>query len=77
QLRDGLRYVRGTPGLLGPLVLMTVSGLLAYEWTVTLPLFARDTFGGDAQVVGLMFTAMGAGAVAGGLAVAGTLRATT
>lgn len=77
QLRDGLRYVRGEPSLLGPLVLMTVSGLLAYEWTVTLPMFARDTFGGDAQVVGLMFTAMGAGAIVGGLAVAGTLRATT
>jgi predicted MFS family arabinose efflux permease len=77
QLREGLRYVRGEPGLLGPIVLMAVSGLLAYEWMVTIPLFARNTFDGDATVVGLMFTAMGAGAVVGGLAVAGSLRATT
>lgn len=76
QLRAGLRYVRHQPDLLGPLVLMTVSGLLAYEWIVTIPLFARHTFDGDAQVVGLMFTVMGAGAVIGGLVVAGTLRAT-
>lgn len=73
QLREGLRYVRRTPHLLGPLLLMTVAGLLAYEWTVTLPLLARNAFEGDAQVLGLMFSAMGVGAVAGGLVVAGRL----
>lgn len=77
QLREGLRYVSREPGLLAPLLLLTVTGLLAYEWVVTLPLLAHDTFGGDAQVVGFMFTAMGTGAVIGGLAVAGTLQATT
>lgn len=77
QLREGLRYVSGEPGLLGPLVLLTVTGLFAYEWVVTLPLLAHDTFGGNAQVAGFMFTAMGAGAVIGGLVVAGTLQATT
>ena len=76
QLREGLRYLRDTPELKGPLILMTVTGLLAYEWTVSLPLLAHDTFGGDASVVGLFFTAMGAGAVFGGLAMAGALRAT-
>ena len=77
QLREGLRYLRRTPELKGPLVLMAVTGLLAYEWTVSLPLLAHDTFGGDASVVGLFFTAMGAGAIVGGLAAAGWLRATT
>lgn len=77
QLREGLRYVASKPGLLGPLVLMTVSGLLAYEWTVTLPLLARDTFGGDARIAGFVFSAMGIGAVVGGLALASLLHATT
>lgn len=77
QLREGVRYLRRNPELKGPLVLMAVTGMLAYEWTVTLPLLAHDTFGGDASVVGLFFTAMGAGAVIGGLAAAGALRATT
>ena len=77
QLREGLRYVRGRPDLLAPLALMTVTGLLAYEWTVILPLLARDTFDGGADAVGLTFTAMGAGAIVGGLALAGVLKATT
>lgn len=75
QLSEGLRYVRNTPELAGPLFLMAVSGTLAYEWTVTLPLLARYTFGGNAQTYGLMFSTMGAGAVVGGLFVAGWVKA--
>lgn len=74
QLREGLRYVRRTPELLGPLVLMTISGTLAYEWNVSLPLLARDAFNGDAQTFALLFSAMGIGAVVGGLIVASTLK---
>jgi MFS family permease len=77
QLREGLQYVRSQPRLLGPLLLLTVTGLLAWEWTVTLPLLARDVFNGDAQTVSAMFIAMGAGAIIGVLTIAGSLRATT
>lgn len=77
QLREGFRYVRHRPDLLAPLVLLAVTGLLAWEWTVTLPLFARETFDGDAGTVGWMFGAMGAGAILGALAIAGSLKATT
>jgi len=73
QLRDGLRHVRETPGLVTPLIIMTLSGLVAYEWTTTLPLFARDAFGGGAETFGLMFSAMGIGAVLGGLVIAGSM----
>jgi predicted MFS family arabinose efflux permease len=76
QLREGLRHVRSNPRLLGPLLLLTVTGLLAWEWTVTLPILARDVFRGDAQVVSAMFVAMGSGAVIGVLAIAGILKAT-
>ena len=76
QLREGLRYVRHEPVILGPLLLMAVSGMLAYEWIVTLPLLARETFGGGADVAGLMFTSMGCGAILGGLAIAGWIQAT-
>ncbi|MDQ7907395.1 MFS transporter [Phytohabitans sp. ZYX-F-186] len=75
QIREGLRYVRRTPALLGPLVLMAVAGTLAYEWQVTLPLLAHDTFDADPRVFGLLYSAMGMGAVVGGLALAGLLRA--
>lgn len=77
QLRAGLRHVRSNPRLLGPLLLLTVTGLIAWEWTVTLPLLARDVFRGDAQVVSALFIAMGSGAIIGVLAIAGILKATT
>jgi MFS family permease len=77
QLREGFRYVRRTPELLGLLVLMTVSGMLAYEWTVSLPLLAREAFNGDAQTFALLLSSMGLGAVVGGLVVASTLQAST
>ena len=75
QVRAGFRYVRGRPVLFGPLLLLAITGLLAWEWTVTIPLFARDALDGDAQTVGWLFTAMGAGAIVGALLIASSLRA--
>jgi MFS family permease len=78
QLREGLRYVRATPGLLVPLLMMAVVGTLTYEFQVILPLLARFTFGGDAATFSAMTACMGAGAVIGGLitAAAGRRRPT-
>lgn len=70
QLMEGLRYVRRTPEVLVPLVMMAVAGTLAYEFHVTLPLLARFTFEGNAGTYGLMSVLMGTGAVIGGLATA-------
>lgn len=78
QLRDGLRYVRSTPSLLTPLLMMAVIGTLTYEFQVVLPLLARFTFGGDAGTYSAMTACMGVGAVVGGLltAAAGRRRPT-
>ncbi|WKZ81799.1 MAG: MFS transporter [Acidimicrobiia bacterium] len=70
QLREGLRYVRATPEVLVPLVMMAVVGTLAYEFQVVLPLLARFTFGGDAGTYSTLSMLMGVGAVVGGLATA-------
>ena len=67
QLREGLRYVASTPALAVPLAMMAVIGALAYEFQVVLPIVARETFGGGAEVYGFLTAAMGAGAVIGGL----------
>jgi MFS family permease len=67
QVRDGFRYVRQTPELLVPLVMMAVVGTLAYEFQVVLPLMAKYVFGAGAGAYGAMSSAMGAGAVVGGL----------
>jgi MFS family permease len=74
QLRQGLRYVRGAPGLLAPLLMMALAGTLAYEFQVSLPLLARVSLHGGASTYGFLTAAMGIGAVAGGLIVAGLAR---
>ena len=71
QIMQGLRYVRGTPELLIPLVMIAVIGALAWEFPVSLPLMASKVFGGGAAAYGVMASVMGAGAVAGGLVAAG------
>jgi MFS family permease len=70
QLREGLGYVRNNPKLAIPLLMMALVGCLAYEFQVTLPVLAKQTFGGDASTYGFMTAAMGIGAVVGGLYVA-------
>ena len=67
QIREGLRYVRGTPELLIPLIMITVVGTLAWEFQVSLPLMARYVFHGGAGTYGTMLSFMGAGAVLGGI----------
>jgi MFS family permease len=68
QLRSALRYVRATPALLIPLVLMAVIGTLSYNFQTLLPLLARFTFHGNAGTYAALTTAMGVGAVIGALA---------
>lgn len=70
QLREGLRYVRRTPELAIPLLMMALVGTLAYEFQVTLPVLARKGLHVGAAGYGLMTASMGFGAVAGGLLVA-------
>jgi len=67
QVRQGLRYVRSTPELLIPLLMIAVVGTLAWEFQVTLPLMASKIFHGGAAAYGVMASVMGAGAVVGGL----------
>jgi MFS family permease len=67
QVREGLRYVRSTPELIVPLVMIAVIGTLAWEFPVTLPLMARNIFHGGAGAYGVMASVMGVGAVIGGL----------
>jgi MFS family permease len=70
QLRDGLAYAARTTEIAVPLVMMSLVGMLAYEFQVSLPVFATRTFHGGSEAYGFMTAAMGIGAVAGGLVTA-------
>lgn len=67
QLREGLRYAAATPTIAIPLAMMSLVGLLAYEFQVSLPVFVERTFHGGSVSFGLITSAMGVGAVVGGL----------
>jgi MFS family permease len=75
-LREGLVYAWRVEEIRSSLLLMAVVGALAFNFSVLIPLLARFTFDGGAQVYGVLFSLMGLGAVVGGLAVAGRNRAT-
>jgi MFS family permease len=70
QLREGLRYVRNTPELAVPLLMMAAVGCLTYEFQVSLPVMASRGLHVGSTGFGFMTAAMGLGAVLGGLLVA-------
>ncbi len=70
QLREGLRYVRSTPALAMPLLMMGIVGCLTYEFQVSLPVMASRGLHVGPAGFGFMTAAMGVGAIVGGLRVA-------
>ena len=67
QLRAGFRYARATPAIYVPLLMIAAIGTFTYEFEVSLPLFARDTWHGSSTTCSWLIGAFGVGAVAGGL----------
>lgn len=67
ELLAGFRYVRRTRLIRNILVMMAVVGTFAYEFQVSLPILAEQTFGTGAEGYATLLAAFGAGVVAGGL----------
>ncbi len=74
QLRAGLRYAAGVPAILRPLLMMALVGTFTFEFEVSLPLLAENTFRGTATTYSWLIGALGAGAVVGGLYAARSAR---
>jgi MFS family permease len=68
-VREGLRYARGRQQLWLPLLMMSIVGLLAFNFAVILPVLARTTFHGDGGTYGLLSTMLSLGSVVGSLGV--------
>lgn len=71
QIADGFRYVYHTPALRDILVIAAIIGTLTYEFQVSLPLLAQYTFHGGAAGYAALTSALGVGAVIGGVVTAG------
>ena len=68
-VKEGLEYAAGRQQLWLPLLMMAVVGLLAFNFSVVLPVFAKDTFHGTGGTFGLLTTMLSVGAIVGSLAV--------
>jgi len=67
---DAVAYAAKTPPVAFTLGLMVVVSLLVLNFNVVVPLVARNVLNQDAHGFGLLMSALGAGAVAGGFSVA-------
>jgi MFS family permease len=64
---EGITYVRRTPVVLFPVVVVGLAATIGMNFQVTIPPFARDALGGDAASFGFLMTASGLGSVAAAL----------
>jgi MFS family permease len=67
QLREGLRYVRGRPELLVPILLVAVIGTFGLNFQLTLALIAKETFHKGAGSYGALSAMLALGSLLGAL----------
>jgi MFS family permease len=70
EVREGMRYVRAMPVLWISLVMLLGVNMLAYNFTVTLPLFVTDALHRSGAVFTVLYAVFGSGAVVSALIVA-------
>lgn len=74
QVREGIRYAWSQPQLRANLLLMTMVGTFAFNFTIVLPLIAKVTFHGGSGTISTVFIFQGGGALVGALTVASLKR---
>ncbi|MEV1025702.1 MFS transporter [Streptomyces sp. NPDC050264] len=67
QIRAGLAYIRRTPELLYPMLMVYVTGILTWEFPVSLPLLTTSAFRAGPAGYGTAMAVMSVGGVLGGL----------
>lgn len=70
HLREGVAYIRRTPAVLQVIVLVGAQSVFVMNFTILVPVFARDVLHQEAAGFGFLMSAQGAGALLGALAVA-------
>jgi len=68
-LREGLAYIRRSSAIILILALLLAISTFVFNYTILMPVIARDALHTDAEGLGWMWTAMGLGAVAGSMTV--------
>ncbi len=63
DLKAGVRYAARSPRLRPSLMMVPMIAMCGFSASTLAPVFSRDIFGGDSTTLGLMFSAVGAGAL--------------
>jgi MFS family permease len=74
QIRDGLKHVKDTPVLATVITLVFITGTLALNFQVFVPLLAKNVFHGGESKVATFQVILGVGALCGSLLAAGRKR---
>ena len=74
QILEGFKYVISTPNIGITLLIMAIIGTFTYEFHVSLPLLAQNTFKGGSSSYAFLTASMGLGAAAGGIVFASRTR---
>ena len=70
RMREGLAYVRATPTILMPVSLIAFVAIFGLNYTVWIPLLAKNEYQVGADGFGILMSAMGIGSLAGALGLA-------
>jgi MFS family permease len=70
DLKEGWAYVRSSLSITSTLSLLAVASLVGGAYSVLLPIYAKEVFHGGANTLGLLYSGVGLGAVAAGVALA-------
>ena len=74
EIREGVRYAVGTPRIMSLLAVLFVVSITVFNFSIYVPLFARQVLGRGPEGFGLLMASVGVGAVGGALTL-GALRA--
>ena len=70
RIKEGLRYIRQSPAMLSTILVMGLVSTLAINFTVLVPVLAKNNLGQGAEGYGFLMSAMGIGALAGAIMMA-------
>ncbi|WP_248926964.1 MFS transporter [Paenibacillus hamazuiensis] len=67
EIRDGIRYISGDPLLAQTILLVTVIGTFAYNFSVLIPVFTKTVLHMEEKTYGLLMSCLGVGSLLGAL----------
>jgi len=67
EWREGLAYLRNTPGIARPILMLAAMSLLVIPYNTLMPIYAKVIFHGNASTFGLIDSFIGMGAISGAL----------